>query len=104
MPRSLLAPAALALLTPFTTHAPAADAPRVAELRTQRVGGVTYFTVKFPAPPDMQLPARDWQHLGALANEGQRFRSAASGRAGAAGPGPACGPGRRTPGRCRAGH
>jgi hypothetical protein len=75
MSRSFLAPA-LALLAAFTPRGVAAEAPRVAELRTQRVGGVTYFTVKFPAPPDMQLPARDWQHLGALANEGQRFRSA----------------------------
>jgi hypothetical protein len=76
MPRSLLAPAALALLTTFPSLAVAADAPRVLELRAQRAGDVTYFTVKFDPPADMKLPVRDWEHFGVLCTEGQRVRSA----------------------------
>ena len=75
MPRSFLAPAALALLTPFASNAPAAEAPRVAELRTQRVGETTYFTVLFRAPADLKLPVRNWQNLDGLI-EGQRVRLA----------------------------
>jgi hypothetical protein len=35
----------------------AAEAPRVRELRTQQVGGITYFHVRLDAPPQMQGPA-----------------------------------------------
>src|SRR5262249_62411233 len=36
-----------------------AQAPAVAELRTQSVAGVTYFHVRFESPKDLQLPPRD---------------------------------------------
>src|SRR5262249_39325789 len=76
MPRTLFAPAALALLTPFTSHAPAAEAPDGVELRTHRVGDATSFTVRFRAPAGMRPPVRNWRDSGVLTREGQRVRSA----------------------------
>src|SRR5262245_58653851 len=40
----------------LSTAAPAADAPRVKELRTQQVGDTTYFHVSFYPPGEMDVP------------------------------------------------
>jgi hypothetical protein len=55
--RALLPLLALLLASPLAAPVGAADTVAVRQLRTQKVGPVTYFHVVLDAPPDMKMPA-----------------------------------------------
>ena len=59
MIRPLACPLIIAAIGLCGGNVPAADAPRVRELRTQKVAGRTYFHVRFERPADLQYPTFD---------------------------------------------
>jgi hypothetical protein len=59
MNRSLISTLSVAGIVLSAGYLPAGEPPRVLELRTQKVEGVTYFHVRLEQPADLRLPAFD---------------------------------------------